>query len=339
MTEADVERLLRGTEPLEGPGLPRRLDRELPTERRRESAPALPREMRLPRRTAMAAAGLVLIVTAWALLPRRPHSVEQAEPASPTREQSVQDPYSPSDDPLKKDAELRARVAQVAQEEKNRLALFETRLGELDKGLLEAEKELQEKRFQEASDRSAALLRSFPVIELAVLDPSAIDYRAQVLRLRLELLQGSAQLELLKDVPLPEANRAEAQIPLGNRMRKLNRELQDVQARGPQPRRAVVQSIGGAVAGASEATREKLRSMRITIDMGEASFSDCMKYLAEVSGLNFVLRGTSDERGRKVTVRLTDAIFEGALQEMATLANYKWEINSFGMVVFYPAHP
>ncbi|HEV3027768.1 MAG TPA: hypothetical protein VG457_09360, partial [Planctomycetota bacterium] len=96
-----------------------------------------------------------------------------------------QDSDANAEELLRKDPELRKQVLRTAVQEKERLAEFEKKVSEAEKGFAEAKTLLDAKKFKETAERAEALLRSFPSLRLVVLDPAEPQFRSTLLRLRI----------------------------------------------------------------------------------------------------------------------------------------------------------
>jgi hypothetical protein len=282
--------------------------------------------------TVMAAAGLIV----WSL------SLRTAE----APERPAQDADQKAEELLKKDLELRRRVLQVAAEEKARLAEFEKRLGELQSGYAQAEKLSQKEQWEEVARRSEELLGSFPKIRLAVLDSSDLEFRSNRLSLQLRILATTGQIALLRKAVPPKGDAAESEfvaqqaaveIKLINTLREFKRQLEELALRGPQPRQEPAAVIGGPVASVREETLDKLRSMRITVDLSNCPLTSAVDYVREISHLNFILNLPKDARERRIDLKMADVHCQAVLEYLAKLADVRWEVDRFGIIVFSPA--
>jgi hypothetical protein len=257
--------------------------------------------------------------------------------ARPSPERHLaQDPDAKAEETLKKDPELWKQVLRSALQEKERVAEFEKKLSEAEKGLAEIKALAGAGKIKESVERGESILQSFPHLKIAILDPSPLQQRATVLRLRIRELVLKGQIALLREKPAPgdaagETERAEVQIRLMNTLREILRQLEEL-AKGPKPA-----DLGGTDDSLRAATLGKLRSIRVTIDMSDGSLTDVVKYLREISGLNMVLDGPKERREAKLTIQLQDAVLEGMMDLMTKLADYRWEIDRFGIILFTPA--
>jgi len=277
------------------------------------------RRKRTPSAITAAAAALIAAssVVVWATRP--------PPPAIPARQDA--------------DEELRRRVLRVAQEEKERVAEFEKKLTEAEQGRVEARALLDAGKASEAAARAEELLRSFPKVRLAVLDPAAMEHRAALARNVLREIALTAQIQLLKAKPAPEdaaglEERAEVEIRLYNRLRETLRERESLKDEGPRPKKDPAVEVGGAEPSLQKETLDKVRSIKITISMQNAPLSTVVKYVREISGLGLVLMAPGDA---PVTLELSDVSLEAAMEYLTRQANTKWEVDRFGIIVVSPA--
>ncbi len=290
---------------------------------------------RPPRRSTpiTAAAALALIagsaIVAWAVWP--------APSATPAQDRSAE-----AEELLKKDPELRKQVLRTAVEEKERLAEFEKKIIVAEADYAKANTLYLAKQFKESAELTGKTLAAFPHLVLVVLDPSAPEYRSQMLLLSLRVLDLTLQLALLKEKPEPgdaggEAERAQVEISLHNRLREIRRQQQELLARGPQPRKKAAVELGGAEKNLRQQALDKIRSIRITVDMQNSPLSEFLKYLIEISSLPMVLEGSKEARETPVTIQLSDTTLDAVLEHSARLAGYTWEVDRFGILVLRPA--
>jgi hypothetical protein len=283
-------------------------------------------------RAGMAAAAAALIaaasLAAWAAWPARRGTVAR------------QDRDADAEELLRKDPEFRKQVLRAALQEKERLVEFEKKLAKAEEGLAEAKKLLADKQAQAAAELAESTLGSFPYLKLAVIDAPETAYRSTVLKLRLREAALTAQLQLLKETPVPEGQaeqRTAVEVRVINQLRECLRSLEETTRRGPQPRKEMKADLGGAEYGLRAEALDKLRSIRLTVSMTEAPLIDVVAYLREITGLNIVLEGTKENRQAPVTIELQDAICEGVVEHVTKLARYSWEVDRFGIIVFNPA--
>ncbi len=258
------------------------------------------------------------------------------------RRTPAQDPDANAEELLKKDPEPKKQVLRTALEEKARLAEFEKKVAEAEKGFAEAKALYDAGKIKEAADRGGALGSSFPYLKVVVLDPIQTRYDSGLLRLRIREFTLIAQHKLLLDKPAPEdpvgvQERAEVEIRLINTLREIKRQIEELIARGPQPRKEPVGELGGTAFTLKTDTLDKIRSIRITIDMAETPFIEVVKYLREISGLNMVVGGPKALREANVALKLSDTILEALMDNLSKIAGYTWEVDRFGIVLFMPA--
>jgi hypothetical protein len=232
------------------------------------------------------------------------------------------------------DEEMRKQVLRVAQQEKERLAEFEKKLGAAEKGLSESRGLLDDGKVGDAANRAEDLLRSFPKLKLAVLEAAALEHRALLARARLREVALLAQIRLLKQKPEPQdaagvEERAEIEIRLHNRLRETLRELEELTLRGPQPKKDATVELGGGEPSLQKETLDKLKSIRITINMDAAPLSTAVSYIREITGLKMVVVGKADA---PVSLQLQDVPCEAALEYMVKLAGAKLEVDRFGII-------
>ena len=288
-----------------------------------------PRRSRASAGLAAAAAALIVAasVVAWAV-----------RPAAPTL---GQDPDAKAEELLKNDPEFRKQVLRTAVEEKARLADFEKKLKEAETGFAEAKALYDAKKLKDVAAKTESVLSTFPYLKLVILDPFELRYKAALLRAQVKELDLTARYQMLREGPEPGdaaglAERADAEIRLISSAREVRRQLEELATTGPQPRKNPASELGGAVLVPRTETRDKLKSIRITIDMQNAPLSDIVKYLQEISGLNMVIEAPEDKRQTSVSLKLSDAILEGMMEFLAATAGMTYDVDRFGIVVFRP---
>src|SRR5436190_2629343 len=250
-----------------------------------------------------------------------------------------QEPDANAEELLRKDPELRKQVLRTAVQEKERLAEFEKKLAEAEKAFNDTTPLYEAGKVQEASERAEGILSSFPELKLVILDPSTPQFRASTLKLRVREFALIAQLKLLSaqtDIET-RGERAAVEIRLMNDLRGVKRQKEELKARGPQPRKEAAVQLGGAEPTLRQETLDKIRSIRITIDMLESSLQDFVSYLREITRLNIVLQRDKESREIKVTIKLQDAVLDGLLDQLYKQAGQSWDVDRFGILFFKPA--
>jgi hypothetical protein len=292
-----------------------------------ESCP--PRRPRASAGLAAAAAALIVAasVVAWAV-----------RPAAPT---PAQDPDAKAEELLKNDPEFRKQVLRTAVEEKARLADFEKKLKEAETGFAEAKALYDAKKLKDVAAKTESVLSTFPYLKLVILDPYELRYKAALLRAQVKELDLTARFQMLRQDPEPgdaagQEERAATEIRLINSARECRRQLETLAHDGPQPRKSPTSELGGAVSVPRNETRDKLKSIRITIDMQNAPLADIVKYLQEISGLNMVIEAPQEKRETSVSLKVSDAVLEGMMEFLAGTAGMTYDVDRFGIVVFRP---
>jgi hypothetical protein len=225
-----------------------------------------------------------------------------------------------------RDEAAKPAAQDVVAREKQLLADFETRLSATEKGL----GELAGLPVREKADRSRALLSGFPSLKLTAVAAPETDYRAKALKLRLQIAGAGAELRLLGDTERPD--RDEVTVRLMHELRAFRGALADLEARGPNGG-----VLGGAVQDPRTAILDKLRSIKVTIDVKNASMENVVRYFKEISGLEMAIHGPKEARDVMINLDLRDVTLEAALEPMTTVAGFTWEVDRLGVLVFTPA--
>jgi hypothetical protein len=126
-------------------------------------------------------------------------------------------------------------------------------------------------RLRAAAERSEATSGSFPYLKLVVLDPAELRLRAAILRVQVRELALTARIRLLPGAAEPGADaglaeREEVKIRLLNELRDCARQMAVLTSDGPKPRSKPSVELGGSDPSLREASLDKLRSIRITVE-------------------------------------------------------------------------
>ncbi|MHC4606035.1 MAG: tetratricopeptide repeat protein, partial [Planctomycetota bacterium] len=96
--------------------------------------------------------------------------------------------------------------------------------------------------------------------------------------------------------------------------------------------RGIQESLEDETDPADQAILEKLRAIRITIDMQDAPLADVIEYIREISGLNFVIDSQNVDRDDPITIKVSDIILEGALKLILNPRDYGFYVEG-GVVI------
>lgn len=238
---------------------------------------------------------------------------------------------------------LRGIAEEIVLEEERRWRAYEAELVRIEGALADVESVAKAESWERVVDLVEQLLSEIPKVNLAILDSAALDRRARILRVRLCHLLSQAQLALLRaSKPADEAEAAihfEKELRLSNTVREGARRLEEIKLLPPlstdvirrrETREAPARDAGDDAPWRMEA-KQKVASMRVTLDFAGAPASSVVEHLRVLSGLNIVLRGTLGTT--PVTLKLTDVLMEAALTHLADAIGARWEVDRFGVVV------